>query len=95
MDFKTIFEHDVYIDDNRVGYIGRGRENHAPIFFGGSKLGTLFEDGTIEINGVRFGHIEENLNIYIHNRLVGTVDEKRKDLRFKLNALTKAIEEEK
>lgn len=93
MDFTTLYEHDVYIDNNRVGYIGRSHGKGAPIFFGGSKLGTLLEDGVIEIRGVRSGHIEENLNVFIHDRLVGVVDEK-KDIHFKLKALAKAMEEE-
>lgn len=91
MDFKTLFGHDVYVDNNRVGYIARSHGENAAIFFGGSKLGVLTSEGVIEIKGVPFGHIEENGAIFIHRRRVGKVDE-NKDIRFELMPLTKAIE---
>lgn len=91
MDYRTLFGHDVYVDNNRVGYIARSRGETAAIFFGGSKLGVLTYEGIIEIKGVSFGHIEDNMAVFIHNRRVGKVDE-NKDIRFELKPLTKAIE---
>ncbi len=93
MDFKVIFGHDVYVDNNRVGYISASHGNSASIFFGGSKLGVLTSDGVIELKGIPFGHIEENMVVFIHNKKAGKIDEKF-DMRFDLKALTKAMESE-
>lgn len=93
MDFKVIFGHDVYVDNNRVGYVSASRGNSAAIFFGGSKLGVLTSEGVIELKGIPFGHIEENMVVFIHNKKTGKIDDKF-DIRFDLKALTKAMESE-
>ncbi len=91
MDFKAIFGHDVYVDDNRVGYVSASRGNNASIFFGGSKLGTLTSEGVIELKGIPFGHIEDNKTVFIRNKKAGIIDEKF-DMRLDLKSLTKAME---
>lgn len=91
MDFKTVFGHDVYVDDSRVGYVANSHGKSAQIFFGGSKLGVLTSEGAIELKGVAIGRIEENALIFIRDRKVGKIDEKF-DMRLDLKALTKAME---
>ncbi len=91
MDFKVIFGHDVYVDNNRVGYVSSSRGSSASIFFGGSKLGVLTSEGVIELKGIPFGHIEENMIVFIRNKKAGKIDEKH-DIRLDLKALTKAME---
>lgn len=91
MDFSCLFGHDVYIDNSRVGYVAKSHGDGATIFFGGSKLGRLYQNGDIEIKEMKIGHIEENGEIFIQNRKVGMVNP-HYDLLFDLKALTKAVE---
>ena len=91
MDFSCLFGHDVYIDNSRVGYVAKSHGDGATIFFGGSKLGRLYQNGDIEIKEMKIGHIEESGDIFIQSRKVGKVND-HYDLLFNLKDLTKAIE---
>lgn len=91
MKFDELYGRDVYIDNSRVGYIALNKGEGAPIFFGGSKLGVLLENGVIVIKGNEIGYINEEMDVFIHDRCVGKVDD-RHNICFNLKALEKAID---
>ncbi len=92
MDASFLFGQDVFIDNSRVGYVGKNHADNAPIYFGGSKLGSLSKDGSIEIKGTIIGFIDDNLSIFIKGRKVGEV--KNKDIHFDMKSLTRSLSED-
>lgn len=63
------FNHNIYVDDQLVGYIG---ENE--IFINKKKFADLTDDGTFIIDGQEVGYIDDDGTIYIRGRDAGYID---------------------
>jgi hypothetical protein len=90
MDCTITFSHNVYIDDTLVGYIGSNHDGSATIYIHGNKLAELSSEGIISNDGKKFGHIDDNGDVYLHDILVGEIDE-HDGIRFFGSALSGAI----
>jgi hypothetical protein len=81
MDWMNVYGHNIYIDDNLVGYISGDQDGNAILFVSGRKFGMMDPEGAIIINGIKVGHIDDGGDVYLHNKLVGEVDATN-DIRF-------------
>jgi hypothetical protein len=82
MDCTCVYGHNIYIDDQLVGYISGDQEGNAALFVSGHLFARMTSDGDITINKELVGYIDDGGDIYLHDKLVGEVDP-RNDLRFK------------
>ncbi len=73
-DCVPCYGHDVYIDDNVVGYVERLGDGDAAITISGKNFARLTSDGKIVRNGEQVGDISMDGMIYFGDRLVGEVD---------------------
>lgn len=73
-DCVPCYGHDVYIDDNIVGYVERLGDGDAAITISGKDFARLTSDGKIVRNGEQVGDISMDGMIYFGDRLVGEVD---------------------
>ena len=63
------FNHNIYIDDKLVGYIG---ENE--LIINKKKFADLTDDGVFYIEGRKVGYIDDDGTIYINGRDAGYID---------------------
>lgn len=73
-DCTPCYGHDVYIDDNAVGYVERLGDGDAAITISGKNFARLTADGKIARDGQIIGDISVDGMIYFGDRLVGEVD---------------------
>ncbi len=73
-DCTPCYGHDVYIDDNVVGYVERLGDGDAAITISGKNFARLTADGKIARDGQIIGDISVDGMIYFGDRLVGEVD---------------------
>lgn len=63
------FGHNIYIDDNLVGYI---QENQ--LIISGRKFADITDDGIISFGEKKLGFVDDDGSIIINNREVGYID---------------------
>lgn len=63
------FGHNIYIDDNLVGYI---QENQ--LIISGRKFADITDDGIISFGEKQLGYVDDDGSIIINNREVGYID---------------------
>lgn len=63
------FGHNIYIDEELVGYIG---ENE--LFIGGKKFATITDDGIISLGDKEVGLVDDDSSIIINGKEVGYID---------------------
>ena len=63
------FGHNIYVDDQIIGYI---QENE--IIISGKKFADLSDDGIISFNGKEIGFIDDDSSIIIKDREVGYIN---------------------
>ena len=63
------FNHNVYIDEKLVGYIGENL-----IYINGKKFADLSDDGIISFGEKRLGYIGDDGSIIINDKEVGYID---------------------
>ncbi len=73
-DCTPCYGHDVYIDDNVVGYVERLGDGDAAITISGKNFARLTADGKIARDGQIIGDTSVDGMIYFGDRLVGEVD---------------------
>ena len=81
LDCTPCYGHDVYIDDELVGYIERLGDGDAAITITGKNFARLTGDGILLRNGTKIGEIGDGGEIYFGTRQVGEIDA-RNDLIF-------------
>lgn len=74
MDWSNVFGHNIYIDDELVGYISSDHDGGAILFVGGRQFAELDNEGIIYIQGREVGYIDDNGELYIVHKLMGEVD---------------------
>lgn len=74
LDCTPSYGHDVYIDDQLVGYIERLGDGDAAITISGKNFARLTADGILLRNGVKIGEIGDAGEIYFNTRQVGEID---------------------
>ena len=63
------FGHNIYIDEELVGYI-----NQNELIIANKKFADITDDGVISIGGNEVGYIEDDGSIIINNHEVGYID---------------------
>ena len=63
------FNHNIYVGDQLVGYIG---ENE--LIINKKKFADITDDGVFSIDGVEVGYIDDDGTIYIHGKDAGYID---------------------
>ena len=63
------FNHNVYIDEKLVGYIGKN-----VIYINGRKFADITDDGKISFGEKYLGFVDEDGSIIINNKEVGYID---------------------
>ena len=63
------FGHNIYIDENLVGYI---QENQ--LIISGRKFADITDDGIISFGEKQLGYVDDDGSIIINNREVGYID---------------------
>jgi hypothetical protein len=81
MDWMNVYGHNIYIDDDLVGYISGDQDGNAILFISGKKFALMNNEGGISMADVKVGYIDDGGDIYLHNRYVGEVDATN-DMRF-------------
>lgn len=74
LDCTPSYGHDVYIDDQLVGYIERLGDGDAAITISGKNFARLTSDGILLRNGTKIGEIGDAGEIYFNTRQVGEID---------------------
>lgn len=64
------FNHNVYLRNKLIGYIG---ENE--IYVSGTKFADITDDGIISINGKEVGYIDDLGSIIVKDKEVGYIDD--------------------
>lgn len=67
------YGHNVYIDDNCVGYITKNKFEEGEIYISGHLFAKISDDGIITIDKEKVGYVDESEDIYLHDKLVGEV----------------------
>ena len=63
------FNHNIYVDENLVGYIG---ENE--LLIGGKKFADITDDGIISFGEKKLGSVDDDGSIIINGKEVGYID---------------------
>jgi hypothetical protein len=82
MDCTCVYGHNIYIDNQLVGYISSDSDGNALLYVSGHLFARMTSDGSITINGEEVGYVDDGGDIYLHDKLVGEVDPQN-DFRFK------------
>ena len=73
-DCTPCYGHDVYIDDNCVGYIERLGDGDAAITISGRRFARLTGDGVLGRDGKIIGEVDDSGLIFFGERQVGEID---------------------
>jgi hypothetical protein len=82
MDCTCAYGHNIYIDDELVGYVAGDRDGNADLYISGHRFAKMSSEGIITINGEKVGFVDDGGDVYLHDKLVGELDPSN-DLRFK------------
>ena len=67
------YGHNIFIDDNLVGYIDGLEDGNGMLYISGHRFARISSEGIITINGEKVGYVEDGGDIYLHDKLVGSV----------------------
>lgn len=81
MNFVYCYGRNVYIDDELVGYITKDQDGAGVIYISGHLFCRVSDDGVFTINGEKVGYIDDDEDIYLHDKWVGEVTPQY-DLKF-------------
>lgn len=63
------FNHNIYVDDKLIGYIGENT-----LLINGKKFADLTDDGIISFGDKELGYVDDDGSIIINNKEVGYID---------------------
>lgn len=82
MDWTCVYNRNVYLNGERIGYVDSNDEGIGILFVGNKAFCEIDSEGVFYRNGKKIGHIDDAGDVYFEGSLKGEIDS-RNDIQLK------------